>query len=544
MRYKQLLGAVLHVLYGAQQYFAAASAHCATEHLGSPPSRAVPWSLPRLLRRRNMEAAGCYLEQLWRPHSAGWPPAADAVLPALPLSAAAAKCGGSSLLPGACAGPVQLAGHLLLIPSCRPCPFPLLQQSVEAAVRHLDLVEALFSWLVTQSQRRGGGFDESGLSGMSPCLLAGLASASACKADAASRPHSELRSIRQQPAVLPQPARLPRLADEQLVDLWLTAVVTINISQAALDLQGTNRPVCLFLPAPPADEQLVDLWLTTVGVLARSLCKDEAQPLRDNAIMVLRCGHVGGLVWGRPGKGSCVGCRLAGRGGRLADSVARLASCTAVAAAHCARQQFHLPHAMSWHCILPTHRPSPGLNLGRSQPSCSRALGASEQLHLPPELWVQTLRELLVPVVAGGLEWGWFLAELVSGGVGWCEMAGTSPLPLLICLACDPALHTSRIQPEVNTRLQRASRCRFLVCPQCAQARRSWRAPNSTAVSGPQLVTLPIHPPSRLQTCRGLRAPRRAATREPRRACGSRCPCCSRRCCRWGGWIGTAWCCC
>lgn len=32
---------------------------------------------------------------------------------------------------------------------------------------------------------------------------------------------------------------------------------------------------------------------------------------------------------------------------------------------------------------------------------CSRALGASEQLHLPPELWVQTLRELLVPVVAG-----------------------------------------------------------------------------------------------------------------------------------------------
>lgn len=42
-------------------------------------------------------------------------------------------------------------------------------------------------------------------------------------------------------------------------------------------------------PAPlTADEQLVDLWLTTVGVLARSLCKDEAQPLRDNAIMVLR----------------------------------------------------------------------------------------------------------------------------------------------------------------------------------------------------------------------------------------------------------------
>ena len=34
--------------------------------------------------------------------------------------------------------------------------------------------------------------------------------------------------------------------------------------------------------------------------------------------------------------------------------------------------------------------------------ACSRALGSSERLHLPPELWVQTLRELLVPVVTGG----------------------------------------------------------------------------------------------------------------------------------------------
>lgn len=33
----------------------------------------------------------------------------------------------------------------------------------------------------------------------------------------------------------------------------------------------------------------MDLWLTTVGVLARSLAKDGCQPLRDNAIMVLRC---------------------------------------------------------------------------------------------------------------------------------------------------------------------------------------------------------------------------------------------------------------
>lgn len=32
----------------------------------------------------------------------------------------------------------------------------------------------------------------------------------------------------------------------------------------------------------------------------------------------------------------------------------------------------------------------------------SRALVSSERLQLPPELWVQTLRELLVPVVTGG----------------------------------------------------------------------------------------------------------------------------------------------
>lgn len=37
-----------------------------------------------------------------------------------------------------------------------------------------------------------------------------------------------------------------------------------------------------------ADEALVDLWLTTVGVLAKSLCKDPSQLLRDTALMVLR----------------------------------------------------------------------------------------------------------------------------------------------------------------------------------------------------------------------------------------------------------------
>ncbi|PRW57821.1 ARF guanine-nucleotide exchange factor GNOM-like [Chlorella sorokiniana] len=129
-----------------------------------------------------------------------------------------------------CSSPRALSGeaYLPLLETCLQFIERYKQQNVEAAVRYLDLVEALFSWLVTQSQRRGSAYEEGGLS----------------------------------------------------------------------------------------DEQLVDLWLTTVGVLARSLCKDEAQPLRDNAIMVL-----------------------------------------------------------------------------------SRALGASEQLHLPPELWVQTLRELLVPVV-------------------------------------------------------------------------------------------------------------------------------------------------
>lgn len=46
-------------------------------------------------------------------------------------------------------GLIQLAGRLLLMPSCRPCPFRPLQQSVEAAVCYLELVQALFSWLVT-----------------------------------------------------------------------------------------------------------------------------------------------------------------------------------------------------------------------------------------------------------------------------------------------------------------------------------------------------------------------------------------------------------
>ena len=47
-------------------------------------------------------------------------------------------------------------------------------------------------------------------------------------------------------------------------------------------------PLPLPLPMRAADETLVDLWLTTVGVLAKRLCKDESQQLRDGAIMALR----------------------------------------------------------------------------------------------------------------------------------------------------------------------------------------------------------------------------------------------------------------
>lgn len=57
----------------------------------------------------------------------------------------------------------------LPLPACHERPLihlcPPLQQNVEAAVRYLDLVEALFGWLVTQSQRRGGAYDERSLSG-------------------------------------------------------------------------------------------------------------------------------------------------------------------------------------------------------------------------------------------------------------------------------------------------------------------------------------------------------------------------------------------
>ncbi|KAI3425868.1 hypothetical protein D9Q98_007841 [Chlorella vulgaris] len=95
-----------------------------------------------------------------------------------------------------------------------------------------------------------------------------------------------------------------------LVEVLFTWLVAQSVAAATARSNGA-----LSDEGTLTDEQLVDLWLTTVGVLAKNLCKDECQPLRDNSIMVL-----------------------------------------------------------------------------------SRALVASERLHLPPELWVQTLQELLVPV--------------------------------------------------------------------------------------------------------------------------------------------------
>ena len=69
-----------------------------------------------------------------------------------------------------CANPRALSGesYLPLLETCLQYLERYKQQSVEAAVQYLDLVETLFNWLVTQSQRPaaaaagggGGGVDE------------------------------------------------------------------------------------------------------------------------------------------------------------------------------------------------------------------------------------------------------------------------------------------------------------------------------------------------------------------------------------------------
>jgi hypothetical protein len=69
-----------------------------------------------------------------------------------------------------CANPRALSGESYqpLLETCLQYLERYKQQSVEAAVQYLDLVETLFNWLVTQSQRPaaaaagggGGGVDE------------------------------------------------------------------------------------------------------------------------------------------------------------------------------------------------------------------------------------------------------------------------------------------------------------------------------------------------------------------------------------------------
>ncbi len=94
-------------------------------------------------------------------------PCLSACLPAVRPEAAplAFEC-----LSVVCANPRALSGesYLPLLETCLQYLERYKQQSVEAAVQYLDLVETLFNWLVTQSQRPaaaaagggGGGVDE------------------------------------------------------------------------------------------------------------------------------------------------------------------------------------------------------------------------------------------------------------------------------------------------------------------------------------------------------------------------------------------------
>ena len=104
------------------------------------------------------------------------PPCPPAVRPeAAPL---AFEC-----LSAVCANPRALSGesYLPLLETCLQYLERYKQQSAEAAVQYLDLVETLFNWLVTQSQRPaaaagggGGGVDEeAALSGECPAGCGG-----------------------------------------------------------------------------------------------------------------------------------------------------------------------------------------------------------------------------------------------------------------------------------------------------------------------------------------------------------------------------------
>ena len=168
---------------------------------------------------------------------------------------------------------------------------------MDGALKYLDLVDALASWLVTQGQRHGGGSgaqrgpdDETALSGARAACSGGSGGAVRCRgmrrhlgAEAARLGRRACAQPRTR-APSPPPAAQPLPADEAPVDLWLAtscAHVLIN------SVHTRSFPNLLPALVPSADEALVDLWLTSVGVLARSLAKDGCQPLRDSALMAL-----------------------------------------------------------------------------------------------------------------------------------------------------------------------------------------------------------------------------------------------------------------
>lgn len=124
----------------------------------------------------------------------------------------------------ACGTPRALSGeaYLPLLETCLQFIERYKQPNVEAAVRHLDLVEALFSWLASQGQHSGGGggSDDRGLSGA--CWRPGAPLVSMAQG----QQRSQHGGVRRPPGLAPArhlksgapPALLPPPADEQLVD--------------------------------------------------------------------------------------------------------------------------------------------------------------------------------------------------------------------------------------------------------------------------------------------------------------------------------------
>ena len=129
-----------------------------------------------------------------------------------------------------------------------------------------------------------------------------------------------------------------------------------------------------------------------------------------------------------------------------------LLDCSALSAERESRAgcKFDLPSASSVNVCVHRSLPCPALPGSSACPSacapCSRALVSSEQLLLPPELWVQTLRELLVPVATGVcVGWGWV-------GVG----GGGEALHLLLPLTDRTLVHMFYSHP-----LERCLGCQY-----------------------------------------------------------------------------------